>query len=254
MKSFVRSLIPRPLLDRYRKARRLRQQQFNQGKSPEEVFTAIYENNIWGGSRGELCSGDGTRDQHVTAPYVALLQQQAAEHGFADKAFVDLGCGDFTVGRQLVPLCARYTGVDVVSALLAQNRQRYGSPTTQFVQLDITRDALPPGDVCFIRQVLQHLSNAQIASVLKKLSQYRWVYITEHHPVDSPDVRPNLDMQCGSDIRVYDNSGIYLTEAPFSLPKEQVELLLEVPAPISERQPAVIRTFLYQPRLEFGLR
>jgi hypothetical protein len=125
----------------------------------------------------------------------------------------------------------------------------YGTATTEFVHLDIVRDPLPDADVCFVRQVMQHLSNAQISRVIGALEKYRWVFITEHYPSDNDAIIPNVDKPHGSDIRLHDNSGVFLTAPPFEVPAQALTLVLEYPAVTwgSEEDPGVIRTFLYKP-------
>jgi SAM-dependent methyltransferase len=200
----------------------------NSRRTTEQVFTDIYRHNKWGGAAGELSSGDGSGDQAVVAAYVDMVTARATSDGFAGQRFVDLGCGDFRVGRQLLPLCSKYVGVDIVAPVVLHNQQTYGNPTTHFMHLDIVTDPVPPGDVCFVRQVFQHLSNAQIHAVLAKLDAYRWVFITEHHPSDRHGVVPNMDKPHGGDIRAYDNSGVYLDEPPFSLPAGRLAKVLSV--------------------------
>ena len=71
----------------------------------------------------------------------------------------------------------------------------------------------------FIRQVLQHLSNAQISRIVPKLSIYRLLVLTEYLP-SSGDFVPNLDRPTGVGTRLgtETDSGIVLTEPPFNLP------------------------------------
>jgi hypothetical protein len=75
------------------------------------------------------------------------------------------------------------------------------------------------------------------------------VLVTEHYPSDNPGIRPNLDKVHGADVRLWGNSGVYLTEPPFSLPADEVTPVLEVPgagmAPGVDA--GVIRTYLYAP-------
>jgi len=117
------------------------------------------------------------------------------------------------------------------------------------MHLDIVEDELPNGDVCFVRQVLQHLSNRQIIVVLPKLKKYKWVFITEHYQTDNNVIKPNIDKVHGRDVRVYDNSGVYLSKPPFELPAQELKEVLEVPGVGLEglNDPGVIRTFLYKP-------
>lgn len=223
-------------------------------RSPEEVFTEIYATNRWGGAPGELNSGAGS-DDAITAPYVAMLRDRADADRFSERRLVDLGCGDFRVGAQLQTLCGHYTGVDIVKRVVERNTALYGGPKTNFVHLNIIDDPLPDGDICTIRQVLQHLSNAQIATVLAKLRKYEAVFITEHYPTSDVGVIPNVDKTHGGGIRLFRNSGVYLTEPPFSLPRHALELLLEVPHAVAkgplhgQKDEGVVRTYLYRPGL-----
>lgn len=221
----------------------------NQLSSRERVFTRIYKRNVWGGRNGVFCSGDGSVDEAVVGPYVEMVAKLAHEERFLGKKFVDIGCGDFAVGRRLVPLCSSYRGVDIVGPLIDFNSKEYGGENVVFQQMDAVRDLLPPGDVCFLRQVLQHLSNSEILAILRKLDSYRWVFITEHYPsaLESEFV-PNLDKPHGGDIRAYHGSAVCLTSPPFSLSPECVVEVLSVPgAGLGSSNPGVIKTFLYQP-------
>lgn len=243
-------LIPHFLLERYRHFRRHREQERNRNKTVEEVFTEIYEANKWGGSKGEFCSGSGSSAEYVVLAYISMVSEKVSSGGFLGLTFVDLGCGDFRVGRQLLPLCSVYIGVDIVKPLICRNQERYGNETTRFMHLNIVDDELPDGDVCFIRQVLQHLSNQQIVAILQKLKKYRWVFVTEHYPTDNDAIKPNIDKVHGGDVRVYHNSGVYLLKPPFELPKHTLSEVLEVPwVGISGKgkDQGVIRTFLYKP-------
>jgi SAM-dependent methyltransferase len=250
MKSLAHKLVPEFLFKRYSRFKRLRAQRHNRNKTTEEVFTEIYEKNKWGGLQGEFCSGSGTANEQVVSPYISMVSEKASSENFLGLTFVDLGCGDFRVGKQLLPLCSNYIGVDIVKSLVRRNQETYGSALIQFKHLDIVEEELPDGDVCFIRQVLQHLSNQQIAAVLQKLKKYKWVFITDHHPTDNDAIEPNMDKIHGEDIRLYDNSGIYLLNPPFELPVQELEEVLEVPGVGLGKgnDPGIIRTFLYRPR------
>lgn len=180
-------------------------------RAPETVFGDIYANGIWGDGE-EPNSGSGS-DDAVSAPYVDLIRALITDKGIG--SVVDLGCGDFRVGRRLIDLPIDYTGVDVVPALVARNTAAFGSERLRFACLDITRDPLPAADLCIVRQVLQHLSNDQIAKVLARLGQYRHVVIAEHHPARL--LKPNLDKDTGADTRIDFDSGVYLEHPPFSV-------------------------------------
>jgi hypothetical protein len=137
--------------------------------------------------------------------------------------------------------------VDVVSDLVRHLKASVREHGVKFLCLDIVREELPPGDICLIRQVLQHLSNEQIGKVLAKLGRYPVVFVTEHYPKDGPAVVPNRDKVHGSGIRLYENSGVYLDRPPFNIPPAHLELILELPGHGFDGlyDPGVIRTFRY---------
>ncbi|WP_456416326.1 class I SAM-dependent methyltransferase [Thiolapillus sp.] len=224
-------------------------QKSNKNLSPEEIFTRIYRNNEWGGKKGEFCSGEGSVDKNIVSSYIKTITEKAATEQFKGLEFVDLGCGDFRIGSHLVDLSSKYTGVDIVKPLIKRNQKLFGNEKTNFLCLNIAEDDLPDGDVCFIRQVFQHMSNEQILKVLKKLHKYQWVFITEHYPNDDMNITPNLDKVPGGDIRVVFGSAVYLSEHPFNLNEDALEMVLKVRGTEIEDgvDPGFIITYLYKP-------
>jgi hypothetical protein len=218
--------------------------------SREKVFTEIYKKNVWGGCKGEYCSGYGSRDENIVAAYVKMIALKIRENKITNASFIDLGCGDFYVGARLLQCCNKYLGVDVVKFLIDNNSRIYGNEKVSFKVLDIVNDNLPEGDVCLIRQVLQHLSNAEIVKILPKLKIYKFVFITEHYPIDTKEIVPNIDTVHGGGIRATNNSGVYLSSPPFSISKDKLELVLEVSGTgLGREAPSgVIRTYLYKPQ------
>jgi hypothetical protein len=218
----------------------------NQRMTTEEVFTGIYRNNRWGGRPGTFNSGRGSHEDGIVSPYIAAITRELGRVGAGTMTAVDLGCGDFAVGRQLAPACGRYIGVDIVRPLIFHNEAAFGTANVSFQHLNIVEDPLPDGDVCFVRQVLQHLSNEQIATIVPKLEEFRCCFITEHHPSPGRLVRPNLDKAQGDNIRVSRGSGVFLDQPPFNVAPERYRLLLEVPGieAIGDGDPGVIRTYL----------
>jgi SAM-dependent methyltransferase len=208
-----------------------------------EVFSEVYAKGIWGGPAGSLCSGGGS-DEEFAEPYCRHIQQFVAARGDAGVTIVDLGCGDFRVGERLIRYVpeSRYIGVDIVPGLIERNRTDYSTDRVSFVCRDIIDDELPQGDICLLRQVLQHLSNAEIASILRKLAVYRHVFITEQYPVSDLGVIPNRDKPHGPDVRLDRNSGVYLDKPPFALPR--VREVLRIPY----RGWGELRTFYIEPQ------
>lgn len=188
------------------------------GLSTEQVFSQIYLKGAWGkhGSPDwSFYSGAGSHDDVVVAAYVSAIKGFVATLSKRPNV-VDFGCGDFFVGSKIRPLCGSYIACDIVPELIENNRQKYKALDVNFKALDLTSDELPSGDVVFIRQVLQHLSNEQILRVMPKLGKYKYLVLTEHLP-ESENFEHNLDKSVGPDTRLGLGSGVVLTSAPFNL-------------------------------------
>jgi SAM-dependent methyltransferase len=237
VRAVVRGLVPRSvILARRRRLLRRTAERFATA-SNSEIFSEVYAGGMWGRT-DSFNSGTGTRNPVSSQPYVAAVTEFLATLP-ARPSVVDLGCGDFHVGRQIYPACTRYVACDVVPSLIEQLAASEDAASVEFRCLDITIDPLPPGDVVLIRQVLQHLSNAAIATVVPQLAKYRYAIITEHHPAGP--FPPNLDIPTGPHIRVGLGSGVDLGAAPFSLPSRTTRELCVVPG-----EGGVIRTTLYE--------
>jgi hypothetical protein len=163
----------------------------NQRLTAEQVFTDVYSKNLWGGQSGRFFSGDGSHQRGIVSPYVSRMASELNQIGAGSMTVVDLGCGDYSVGRLRDPVCGRYIGLDIVKPLVIHNQATFGGGNVSFRHANIVEDLLPDGDICIVRQVLQHLSNAQIAAVLPKLNKFCRSFITEHHPSRGKLQRPN---------------------------------------------------------------
>lgn len=130
-------------------------------ESVVEAFTRIHDTNAWGGT--ESVSGGGS-SLEATAPIRAKLRDLLIQHRVL--TFLDLPCGDFNwmnrVIRDMPGL--RYTGGDVVPALIEKNRVRY--PGVRFEVLDITSSPLQQYDMIFCRDCLVHLPGDLIAQAI----------------------------------------------------------------------------------------
>ena len=193
-----------------------------------EVFGQVYSSKAWGDPddpASPFFSGPGSREQALVAGYVAAVGDFLKSLGKPD--VVDLGCGDFKVGAQLRPFCGRYTACDVVPDLIAFNRKTYRNLDVDFRVVDIVGDPLPEGDVVFVRQVLQHLSNAAIAKAIAKIAaRYKYLVLTEHVPAQAGFV-PNVDIVSGAGTRLNIGSGVVLTKGPFNLQAADERILFE---------------------------
>ena len=210
--------------------------------SPAEVFSEIYRRKMWGSTaKSAYCSGQGSHYESIVDPYVESVRRFLSEFPHAQKV-VDLGCGDFNVGSQLRDCCDQFVATDVVPDLIEHNGRVFAQLDVSFRCIDIISEDLPAGDVAFLRQVAQHLSNAQIMMIIPKLYQYRWVVVSEHLP-SADDFVANCDKPPGSGVRVPIGSGVILTEPPFNLRAMEVKPLCDVQL---NDMSGVVRTIAYR--------
>lgn len=195
--------------------------------SVEEKFRFIYKNAYWGkNTTQKFYSGIGSHKQEIIEPYIAaaidFLQSKVSRLNV-----VDLGCGDFNIGSKISPFADKYIACDVVKELVEYNRTAFANlQNVTFEKVNIIEDELPDADVCFIREVFQHLGNPSIQKVIDKLAKYKYLVFTEHLPY-SPFV-PNKDHTAGFDTRLSNNSGVRLSEKPFNFPFKSETLICRV--------------------------
>lgn len=178
------------------------------------MMDQIYEQHLWGGVAFDFYSGFGSHNSEITAPYLEAVTSflKAFQKPLA---VCDLGCGDFNIGKHLAIHTDTYVAIDIVEKLITRNKKLFNIEGLEFRCLDIAKDELPAADCAILRQVLQHLSNAEIKQVVKKLVKYKYVIVTEHIPLGN--FTPNKDIISGQGIRLKQNSGVNILEAPFNL-------------------------------------
>jgi SAM-dependent methyltransferase len=208
----------------------------------QQIFSKIYDEGAWGRSGDPsqpFFSGSGSHDDKIIATYVDAVRGFLST--FPDRPdVVDLGCGDFFVGSKIRDLCGAYVACDIVPKLIEFNKKKFAGLDVDFRVVDMTSDELPGGDVVFIRQVLQHLSNEQIARAVPKVAAtYKSLVLTEHLP-DAPDFEPNRDKRAGPEVRTGAGSGVVLTSPPFNLEVTGERTLCQI-----DEFGSVIKTTLY---------
>jgi len=185
--------------------------------SVAETFSTIYRTKGWGNG-GVFCSGPGSWGP-VADQYCAFVIDFIAKHHIS--SVVDLGCGDFVIGKRIAEATGvRYTGIDVVPELIEHHLANSTDPCIAFRCANIVSDPLPEADLYLIRQVLQHLSNDEVGQVLRNLSNCSKALISEHVPIHPESI--NLDKPHGPDIRRFGGSGLYIDKPPFSIAVESM--------------------------------
>jgi hypothetical protein len=171
-------------------------------------FDRIVRTNMWGAATS--VSGLGSEDAATAAVREALPPLLAR---IGARSLLDAPCGDASwIGN--CRLGVRYTGVDIVPWLIAENVRKAGRGelSGDFLTADITRDALPRADVILCRDCLVHLSFQNIARAISQFraSGARWLIATTF-----PQWETNQDCEDG------DWRALNLERPPFSWPAPQ---------------------------------
>jgi hypothetical protein len=135
----------------------------------EETFVTIYEKKIWGGESGS--SGPGSTFEINAKHYIPFLTEFIREKEI--KTIVDLGCGDFQIGTLIYDeLDIHYTGYDVYKKLIDSHNSKFIDTTKYtFLHLDFCnkKESIVSGDLCILKDVLQHWSSKDIYTFLDYL-------------------------------------------------------------------------------------
>lgn len=243
IKRAIKKFLPQSIVTFARQYRTKRAFKEYESLSTREIFSKIYNDGIWGGPKDPaqpFFSGSGSHSNIAVTAYVNAVQNFLS--GWVNKPdVVDLGCGDFAVGAKIRSFCRNYIACDVVPELIAFNKEKFNQLDVDFRALDIAIEKLPDGDVVFIRQVFQHMSNEQIHRVLTKvLSTYKYLILTEHLP-QCEQFKHNIDKPAGPGIRTGLNSGVVLESPPFNIEPMFSRLLCQ-----AEEDGGLIVTKLYK--------
>jgi SAM-dependent methyltransferase len=148
------------------------------------------------------------------------------------KSVVELGCGDFRVGRAIAESGVRYTGVDRAASVVERNRHLHESRKVRFLVGDALRDELPDGELCLVGELFRRLANAEIRLMLLRLKKYRYVMFTDRRPPAGTFVR-NLDKPSGRKAdRLDRNSALDLRREPFNVDHVSIRLIRPADDPV----------------------
>lgn len=178
----------------------------------KQVFDHIYDQGVWL-ERGDQVTRSGSGSELAATTQVrhflpALLANIGA------RSVLDIGCGDFT-WMQHVDLGADYIGIDIVSPVIRANEKAFGSMTRTFYCVDAVDDPLPGADAVLCREVLFHLSFADIARLVNNVQRSGARYL-----IATSDTCTAFN----ADIRTGDYRLLNLRRRPFRFPRPQAWL------------------------------
>lgn len=165
-----------------------------------EIFTKIYENNVWG-----YGSGYGSKLENCHE-YIDFINSFLKENQIS--SVVDLGCGDWQFSYKIDWENIDYLGLDCVENLVQTNQKIFGKKNINFKMMDCVNEELPSADLLISKDCLQHLSLESIRKITKQFSKFKYCLITN-------DV--NFKSKINKDIVNGDYRCLNLTIYPFFL-------------------------------------
>lgn len=189
-------------------------------KDIKDVFTEIYRENFWLGTKSR--SGQGS-----TLITTAVVREELPQlfDMFKIETILDAGCGDYYWMRTVDMKGRLYFGIDIVPEMIEKNREYFADDNHHFLCLNLAEDLLPKVDMVICRDVLAHLDAQTVCKVLRnvKASGSTFLLATTH------ETGKNRSIVAGNHYP-YD-----LTVEPFNLP-EPLILIKETTAEDSSLQ------------------
>ena len=161
----------------------------------EDYFTNVYEKKVWGDNKNDEYSGSsggGSLIDYNKYTYIPFLKIFILHNNI--KNIVDLGCGDFICGKLIYDdLDILYTGYDTYKKVIDYNRKQHALPKYSFIHLDFynNKERIIPGDLCILKDVLQHWKIDEIYTFLdylveNKLFKYILICNCRNQTKDNP--------------------------------------------------------------------
>ncbi|WP_126284853.1 class I SAM-dependent methyltransferase [Burkholderia stagnalis] len=185
-----------------------------------EFFTRVYRENLWNGL--ESRSGQGS-DQWFTKKLAEGLPDALRKLGVS--RLLDLPCGDFNWMKSVDLTGVDYIGGDIVPDMIEVNNVNYGSPSRQFVVLDIATSMLPSADMIFVRDCFIHFSNELIFQALGNIarSDIRYLCLGTLSRRRYPPIQ-NIDLERTEHGVDFQYRPIQFESPPYSFPEPILEI------------------------------
>ena len=196
------------------------------GPHADNPFRQHYEGP---GSDWGIGSGPGS-SAFFTLEYQVFLSKFI--HLNAIRSVTDIGCGDWQFSKFVNFANADYLGLDVVDSVIERNQALHGGEGVSFRVMPSDLSDIGPADLLLMKDVLQHLPDAEIARFREELfPKFKFCLLTNsYQKLDTPS---NIDVEAGS-FRCLD-----LTAPPYAMRGAYV---LEFGTAVWER----VRVFLHQ--------
>ena len=116
---------------------------------------------MWGSSSKSSFTGSGSHEKKIIKIYQSEIRKFT--NNFKNKpSAIDLGCGDFNVGKSIRKYFSKYYAFDVVGELIEYNKNKYKYLNVTFKQMNALNGNLPIADIIMIREKFFNIYQMQI--------------------------------------------------------------------------------------------
>jgi SAM-dependent methyltransferase len=126
----------------------------------KDIFNFIYSTDFWGGKSGPGSKPENAKEWIDTVNSFLLNKDI--------KTILDIGCGDWRIGKKINLEGKDYTGIDVSSVIIDEVSIN-SKDNIKFICDDIETMDFPDFDLILIKDVLQHLPNKSVISIMNKI-------------------------------------------------------------------------------------
>jgi SAM-dependent methyltransferase len=130
--------------------------------SRSEKFDKIYNESHWG-----YKSGPGS-DPDFAKPWIDIVNSFLEKNDVS--TVIDVGCGDWRIGKHLNLEGKDYTGVEVSTVMFSETVLN-SADNIKFINGDFQTLDIHHADLIIIKDVLQHLSNSSIYTMINKIME-----------------------------------------------------------------------------------
>ena len=159
------------------------------------VFTYMYEEHLWG-DNGEKeyngTSGDGSDVKYNIDTYIPNIKDFIKKNNI--HKIIDLGCGDFRCGPYIYnDISVNYIGYDTYLKVINKNIIEYDKYRFKHLDFFANKEEIESGDLCIIKDVLQHWKLLDIYKFLDYLAlskKFKYIIICNccHQIRDGADI------------------------------------------------------------------
>jgi hypothetical protein len=142
-----------------------------------DIFSKIYHGKIWGDGIEVPLSGSGSKPENSIV-YVNIIKNYISEN--ITNSVLDFGHGSFEMWDSWGSAAfvgVEYLGIDLVEELSEKVNLKYGSSNRKYKVLDISQTSLPYADLLISKDVLQHLTNADVYKLISSFSNFESIII-----------------------------------------------------------------------------